>query len=158
MSYTHGNITIKLIPKTEKLGKEIFTYDDMIKKIKNERSFNRPQKLFRYIIYKTIIDYKIKYLENNNNTYKCAKCEEKILFNETNSSDLTLDHYPRSFSSIYNDFKRDNINNTFTTIEDFYEKFIDYHNRLAEYRILCYSCHCKINEEELLMNNKKKIS
>ena len=84
-------------------------------------------------------------LNNNNNI--CTNCNIK-------TDKLETDHYPIPYKKILDDFIKDNNINLpklkYKKINNFYylddktlsNKFLNYHDKTAKYRLLCKSCNC----------------
>ena len=82
---------------------------------------------------------------NNNNI--CTNCNIK-------TDKLETDHYPIPYKKILDDFIKDNNINLpklkYKKINNFYylddktlsNKFLNYHDKIAKYRLLCKSCNC----------------
>jgi hypothetical protein len=90
-------------------------------------------------------DYKLLALQNNNNI--CTNCNIK-------TNKLETDHYPIPYKKILDDFIKDNNINLpklkYKKINNIYylddktlsNKFLNYHDKTAKYRLLCKSCNC----------------
>jgi len=90
-------------------------------------------------------DFKLLALQNNNNI--CTNCNIK-------TDKLETDHYPIPYKKILDDFIKDNninlpklkykyINNQYYLDDKtLSNKFLNYHDKTAKYRLLCKSCNC----------------
>ena len=90
-------------------------------------------------------DFKLLALQNNNNI--CTNCNIK-------TDKLETDHYPIPYKKILDDFIKDNninlpklkykkINNQYYLDDKpLSNNFLNYHDKIAKYRLLCKSCNC----------------